>query len=560
MSKKNTNIYMRKLKLHIFKALKDHPFILAPIITAVLGLILSTAFFQVYPEVIPDALNLYQILLINLVLTSVLSSTLLYPGLLCFDLQNTRLKRLSNKIRFKWALFEFYLPNLCVISFLLTYLYDFTKVHQAIIGLLLSFIALCSFILSWPFRRRVSGKKLSFSKNKLTKMEVLNRIGEGVLLPLLGTLVFIFILGSILSLTRIINIYAFGIENYIKLIGASGILLIPSFLIYALKNTKGIILGFLSAGLILTLIIPKNLSPTYQWLVNHDISNYEGYDFFIKQQTCEALKFNNVRIQKLTNGDCKILTPFTIISSIGKWYKISLQTRNINEQIEFINKKDILLMEKNSSQLIASEDLDKKTEIFAKMFNKSILVALKDVKNPIMFSSHGISRKHKFEISMGNNKALSLGSLLHFVNNLIKLEDSASLIDKKYSGTILEALLKDKKNQFFNLLTARLSHSYRHGFAITTIDEVINLFRGIVQENVYLSDFSKLGFWKVTDFDKEQVIELLCKKSGMELLLLYFTQQKLTIAIALKNPDFIFSIKDKRIQNFLHTVIKRSKD
>ncbi|MBA3285610.1 MAG: hypothetical protein H0U27_11210 [Nitrosopumilus sp.] len=225
----------------------------------------------------------------------------------------------------------------------------------------------------------------------------------------------------------------------------------------------------------------------------------------------------------------------------------------------YIKDEDIQLVVEKTHRDPVIEDLDEKTELFSKLYKLDILVSLKNSKNEIILSDHGISKKFKFKLEIFSNKAISLGSYLYIINNLINLEDSATLIDKNFSGTVFEALLNDKNDQFFRLLITQLQRSFREGDSPTdNIERVISLFTKIAKKDYYINNFSKLGYWKLTDFDHEQVVELLYKWEQIELLLLYFRDQELTIAVALKNHDFTLSLEDKRIQNFLHAVMRNN--
>lgn len=190
-----------------------------------------------------------------------------------------------------------------------------------------------------------------------------------------------------------------------------------------------------------------------------------------------------------------------------------------------------------------------------------MLLAIKN-KHKQVISEQGLSGK--FNITIENDKALSLGSYLLSVNDLIKLEDNALLISKDYSGTILESLLADKDNTFWNLLIERLYDSFKYKYIhfppVKSIEKILEYFILIAKKDDYIESFSKLGYWKLDSFNNEPVVELHHKEDHAELLLLYFKQQELVIAMAVKNPGFILSLKDNRVQNLLHAIMLNSEE
>ena len=89
-------------------------------------------------------------------------------------------------------------------------------------------------------------------------------------------------------------------------------------------------------------------------------------------------------------------------------------------------------------------------------------------------------------------------------------------------------------------------------------EDITSHFFVIAKKNEYTEAFSKLGYWNVIDFESEKVIELQHREETVSILLLYFQEQELTIAIALRKPGFSLTLKDKRIQHFVQAVLRDS--
>lgn len=300
----------------------------------------------------------------------------------------------------------------------------------------------------------------------------------------------------------------------------------------------------------------KNLSPVYNWLAKNHIANFDDYHFIIKKNSCDDLANSGVQINRFENDSCQISAGFKVISAIGDRYKIQLNTGKLNDKIVFIKKSDIAHLEEVSSRMPTQSHLDNTAELFSKLYGLKMLVAVKS-NDELIVSEQGLIQEFVFEIKKNSDKALSLGNYLRGVNNLIKLEDNASLINKDYSGTILASLLDDKDNLFFHLLMNRLENSFRHVDATSpvNINYILKFFVRIAKKDNYRLNFQKLNYWQLESFDNEMVIELIHRQDNIDILLLYFSQQELAISIALKDPEFLLSIKDSRIKNFINSIV-----
>lgn len=276
----------------------------------------------------------------------------------------------------------------------------------------------------------------------------------------------------------------------------------------------------------------------------------------LKKNVCEILSNRKILVKSLKNGGCRIMTPFTVLSTQGKVFKIKFRTEQLNGYIEHIKKSDLVYINEKYNGELIQENIDKDTEAFAKINNVNILLAVRS-GSKLIVARYGLPKEFEFELKLRDSKGLSLGMYLDNVHGLVQLEDDAFFISNKYSGTILEALQNDSDDQFFRLLMTRLNGAFRHDlhnkFNFTT---TVESFAKIAKNEAYVNNFEKLRYWDLIENKGEQVVQLRFKNSGVNFLLLYFRQQELVIALGVKNPNFSLSLQDKRIRHFVNAIMQ----
>lgn len=196
------------------------------------------------------------------------------------------------------------------------FFFDFSVKNKIItIALMSGCMLIPIYYWALPIRRKLSLSKLKSSdKNKIKKNHY---VIDGLVFPLIYALHSSCMLILIFQDTLLINANIEKIEGFLKLIPYILLLHSPSFFIYTYNNLKGIILGVISAYIVIVEILYANASPTSYWLTKNHIANFYDQNYVFKNDICGSLKTQKIPLNELENGDCTMSAPFKVVSTSG---------------------------------------------------------------------------------------------------------------------------------------------------------------------------------------------------------------------------------------------------